>query len=63
VTSIPATTTFGGGLAVGPGTLTLSSTKVAEPLTVPAGKCLTSAATVPAGAHPILGALSVVDCP
>ncbi|HVX94043.1 MAG TPA: hypothetical protein VHK47_03945 [Polyangia bacterium] len=63
VTAAPATTTFGGGLAVGPGTLTLSSSKVATPLVVPAGKCLTSAANPPADAHPILGAFAVTDCP
>lgn len=63
VTAAPATTTFGGGLAVGPGTLTLSSSKVATPIVVPAGKCLTSASNPPADAHPILGAFAVTDCP
>jgi hypothetical protein len=63
VATVPASGTFMGGLAVGAGTLTLSSTKVADPIVVPAGKCLTGVSTVPPGAHPILGALSVVDCP
>jgi len=63
VATVPASGAFTGGLAVGPGTLTLSSTKVADPIVVPAGKCLTGVSTVPPGAHPILGALSVVDCP
>jgi hypothetical protein len=63
VTSVPATATFGGGLAVGPGTLTLSSSKAAAPVVVPAGKCLTSAKNPPADAHPILGAFAVTDCP
>jgi hypothetical protein len=63
VASVPATPSFGGGLAVGPGTLTLSSSKLAAPVVVPAGKCLTHQANPPPGAHPILGALAVVDCP
>lgn len=62
VTSKPATTTFPGGLAVGHGTLTLSSNKVPEPVTVPAGQCLTSVSPVPAGAHPLLGALTAATC-
>jgi hypothetical protein len=63
VTVVPASMTFGGGLAVGPGTLTLSSSKVATPVVVPAGKCITSATNPPADAHPILGAFAVTDCP
>jgi hypothetical protein len=59
---VPATTTFGGGLEVGAGTLTISSSKVADPITVPAGKCLVHVANPPAGAHPILGSFSVADC-
>jgi hypothetical protein len=63
VSSAPATATFGGGVKVGAGTLTLASSKVAEPITVPAGKCLTGVSMPPADSHPILGALAVVDCP
>ena len=62
VTTVPASGTFGGGLSVDPGTLTISSSKVADPIVVPAGKCLTSVASPPAGAHPILGAFAVADC-
>src|SRR5204862_278147 len=61
--AVAPTTTCGGGLAVGPGTLKISSNKVAEPVTVPAGKCLTGNDMPAVGAHPLLGALSVVDCP
>jgi hypothetical protein len=63
VLAAPATATFAGGVKVGPGTLTLSSSKVTDPITVPAGKCLTGVSMPPAGAHPILGVLMVVDCP
>ena len=52
----------GGGIKVTAGTLTISSTAAAQPVVVPSGKCLTGGATVPAGAHPVLGAFSVVDC-
>jgi hypothetical protein len=63
IASAPATATFDGGLKVGPGTLTLSSTKLADPIVVPAGKCLTHNPNPPAGAHPLLGALMTADCP
>jgi hypothetical protein len=56
-------TGFAGGLKVTAGTLTLSSTKVATPLVVSAGKCLTSVTTPAADAHPILGKLTAIDCP
>jgi len=59
---VPATSTFGGGIKVTAGTLTISSTASGQPVVVPSGKCLTGGATVPAGAHPVLGAFSVVDC-
>ena len=45
------------------GSLSISSNRASEAVVVPAGKCLTSQATVPAGAHPVLGKLAVVDCP
>jgi hypothetical protein len=63
VASAPATDTFTGGVKVGPGTLTLSSDKVAAPLVVPAGKCLVHNPTPAAGAHPLLGTLMTADCP
>jgi len=62
VAAAPATSTFGGGIKVTAGTLTISSTGAPQPVVVPAGKCLTGGAAVPAGAHPVLGAFSVVDC-
>jgi len=62
VAAVPASATFGGGIKVTAGTLTISSTGAPQPVVVPTGKCLTGGATVPAGAHPVLGALSVVDC-
>jgi len=63
VAAAPATGTFGGGIKVTAGTLTISSTGAPQqPVVVPAGKCLTGGATVPAGAHPVLGAFAVVDC-
>jgi len=63
IAAAPATATFAGGVKVTAGTLTISSTGAPQPVVVPAGKCLTGGAAVPAGAHPVLGALSVVDCP
>jgi hypothetical protein len=62
VQAVPATATFAGGLKVGAGTLTLSSTKFANPVVVPTGKCLTGVANPPADAHP-LSSFAVVDCP
>jgi hypothetical protein len=62
VAAAPATSTFGGGVKVTAGTLTISSTAAPQPIVVPTGKCLTGGATVPAGGHPVLGAFSVVDC-
>ena len=62
VAAVPASSTFGGGIKVTAGTLTISSTGAPQPVVVPAGKCLTGGAAVPAGAHPVLGAFSVVDC-
>ena len=62
VAAAPATPAFGGGIKVTQGTLTIVSTAAAQPVVVPAGKCLTGGATVPAGAHPVLGAFAVVDC-
>jgi hypothetical protein len=60
--AVPASSTFGGGIKVTAGTLTISSTGAAQPVVVPTGKCLTGGATVPAGGHPVLGTFSVVDC-
>jgi hypothetical protein len=62
VAAAPATATFGGGVKVTQGTLTITSTGAPEAVVVPAGKCLTGGGTVPGGAHPVLGAFSVVDC-
>ena len=62
IAAAPATSTFGGGIKVTAGTLTISSTGAPQPIVVPTGKCLTGVSTVPAGAHPVLGAFSVVDC-
>jgi hypothetical protein len=62
IAAVPASSTFGGGIKVTAGTLTISSTGAPQPVVVPTGKCLTGGATVPAGAHPVLGAFSVVDC-
>jgi hypothetical protein len=56
-------TGFAGGIRVEAGTLTISSASASQALTVPTGKCLTGNASPPAGSHPVLGALSVVDCP
>jgi hypothetical protein len=63
VAAAPATSTFGGGIKVTAGTLTISSTGAPQPVVVPTGKCLTGGGTVPAGGHPVLGAFQVVDCP
>lgn len=62
LSTVPASGTFGGGLSVGPGTLTISSTKVADPIVVSAGQCLVSVSNPPAGAHPVLGALAAAAC-
>jgi hypothetical protein len=62
ISTIPASGTFGGGLAVGPGTLTISSTKVADPIVVPAGQCLVSVQNPPPGAHPVLGSIAAAAC-
>ncbi|HXU03246.1 MAG TPA: hypothetical protein VN903_19905, partial [Polyangia bacterium] len=63
VAAAPATSTFGGGIKVTAGTLTISSTAAPQQaVVVPTGKCLTGGATPPAGAHPILGGFQVVDC-
>ena len=63
VASVPSTSTFGGGIKVTAGTLTISSTGAPQPVVVPTGKCLTGGGAVPAGGHPVLGAFQVVDCP
>jgi hypothetical protein len=64
VVAMPATSSFGGGVKIAAGTLTISSTAApSSPVVVPAGRCLTGASEAPAGSHPVLGAFSVVDCP
>jgi hypothetical protein len=64
IEEVKSTPTFGGGVKVVAGTLTLAAASVpAETVTVPAGKCLASQSPVPTGSNPILGALIVVDCP
>jgi hypothetical protein len=62
VAAAPATPTFAGGIKVTAGTLTISSTGAPQPVVVPTGKCITGGGTVPAGAHPVLGAFQIVDC-
>lgn len=44
------------------GDLTISSTAAASPITATTGQCLVGDA-VTAGEHPVLGALTVIDCP
>jgi hypothetical protein len=63
VGAVPATASFGGGIRMLTGTLTISSSAAPAPVVVPTGKCLTGQSSAPAGAHPVLGAFSVVDCP
>jgi hypothetical protein len=63
VLAVPQTATFDGGLKITAGTLTFSTTSTDQTVVVPAGKCLTTISTPPAGAHPLLGKLAVVDCP
>jgi len=62
--TVKASGTFTGGLKLVAGTLTLSAASAPDAtVTVPAGKCLSSPAAAPSGANPLLGALSVSDCP
>jgi hypothetical protein len=63
VSGVASSATFNGGVKVSAGTLTISSTGAPSPVIVPAGRCLTGLSEAPAGTHPVLGALSVVDCP
>jgi hypothetical protein len=57
-----AITGFPGGLRVLSGEIAISAEGATEALVVPAGQCLVE--TVPAiDAHPLLGALTAVDCP
>jgi hypothetical protein len=53
---------FPGGLRVVSGELVVSAEGAAESVVVPAGKCLVELEPA-ADAHPLLGALSAVDCP
>ena len=62
--TVKASGTFTGGVKVVAGTLTLSAASAPDAtVTVPAGKCLSSTTAAPAGTNPLLGALSVSDCP
>ena len=62
--TVKASGTFTGGVKVVTGTLTLSAASApTATVTVPAGKCLSSPAAAPSGTNPLLGALSVSDCP
>lgn len=64
IETVKSTTTFGGGIKVIAGTLTLSAQSVpAQSVSVPAGKCLVSQSPAPAGSNPILGRFAVSDCP
>ena len=63
VLAVGETSTFGGGLKITAGTLTFSTTSTPQTVVVPAGKCLTGLSSAPAGSHPLLGKLAVVDCP
>lgn len=57
-----AFTGFPGGMRVISGELVVSADDAAEDVVVPAGKCLVELEPA-ADAHPLLGALSAVDCP
>jgi len=62
--TVKASGTFTGGVKVVAGSLTVSAASAPDAtVTVPAGKCLSSPAPAPAGTNPLLGALSVSDCP
>lgn len=63
VLAVAQTPAFGGGIKVTAGTLTVSTTSTPQSVTVPAGQCLTGLSEAPAGTHPLLGKLAVVDCP
>jgi len=65
VDTVRSTSTFGGGLKVVAGLLTISAASApGETVTVPAGKCLTSVTGgAPVGTNAVLGALQSVDCP
>ena len=60
---VPATGTFSGGLKDRRRNAHVSSNRSAQPVVVPAGKCLTGGSMPAADAHPLLGKLAVVDCP
>lgn len=53
---------FPGGLRVLSGELVVSADDAAESVVVPAGKCLVELEPA-ADAHPLIGALSAIDCP
>jgi hypothetical protein len=64
IEAVKQTATFKGGIRVVAGTLAVGTNGTpATKVVVPAGKCLTGKDMVPMGAHEILGALDVVDCP
>ncbi|HVZ72219.1 MAG TPA: hypothetical protein VHJ20_07580 [Polyangia bacterium] len=60
---VPGSGSFTGGLEIDAGSLTISSDKVAQPVSVPTGMCLTGVSNPPADANPILGAFTSVSCP
>jgi len=62
--TVKATGTFTGGVKVVAGTLTITAASAPDAaVTVQPGKCLSSPAAAPAGTNPLLGALTVSDCP
>ena len=62
--TVKATGTFTGGVKVVAGTLTITAASAPDAaVTVQPGKCLSSPAAAPAGTSPLLGALTVSDCP
>ena len=58
---VPGSQSISGAAA--PSTYTFSTTSTPQTVVVPAGKCLTGLSAAPAGSHPLLGKLAVVDCP
>jgi hypothetical protein len=60
----PSAAAFTGGLKMVAGSLSVGAGSVpGETVTVPTGKCLSTAHDIAPGAHPILGTLVVSDCP
>lgn len=62
--AVKSTATFGGGMKVVAGTLTLAtSSSAAATVTVPTGKCLVGNDAPAMGSHAILGHLATANCP